>query len=568
MAGILGEVLPGFVSGEVTKFISSDLNELTEAIYDPTIYDPTDAIPLWSVYDTYRIAGSNTWGRIGDVQNSFFQDYYFRIHVDPIELDLQTVASSQTREVVVWNAWPYTSANLNEILISNPVGVEITGQAAPYLMAPLLELTYEITIGVSGPPNIDIEIQYDFSNVSNPLPIHIIGTRAIKFDIAPEVPVSETWEWLTDNIVATDGTEQRIALRGEVPRTETRIKVIFDNLDELNIFYSTIISANGRLWLPEYQYATRATAESLANELTIYFDETQTDIRDGEYILIQTPLNSALVEIDVVSSGSATVSSPLTFDIPVGSIIVPGSPALLLDKQSLNRYSVNDVAEIQLTSRFIRQRTQMQRPGSVASLTTFLTYPVLDKRPLADDLVSDRVSTGQKDIDNKTGLLDIITRWDYSRVGGPRNFKVDRIKAPEDMDYWKAFFAYCRGESRRFWVPTYREDLVITVPPSDATTTYTVKGKEYAEKVFGIPTHQYLEIETAAGIHRTQVLGASVLGEDTIILLATALPTGSEWQDVKRISYLLPCRLDGDKVDWSHYGLESLLNFSIRTAEV
>jgi len=571
MAGRFGAVYSGFVYGEVNNNISSEVDSFTEDVYDPQAYEFSESgdVGYAGIYDTYRIAARASWNPgPAEVQNSFFQDFYFRVHVDPIKLDLQTVASSQTRQFTVWNAWPYTPANLSDILISNPVGVTVDGQAAPYAMQPLEVLTYDVTIGVSGPPKIDIEIQFDFSNVEDLLPIHIIGTRAIKFDIAPEVPVAESWEWLTDNIVATDGTEQRIAVRGEVPRIEFRIKVIFDNLDDLNVFYSTVIAANGRLWLPEYQYAIRASAESLTNELTLYFDETKTDIRDGEYILIQTPLNSVLVQIDTVGSGSATVTSPLTFDVPAGSIIVPGSPALLLDKQSLNRYTVDDVAEVQLTSRFIRQRTQMERPGSIASLTTFATYPVLDKRPLADDLVSDRVSTGQQDLDNKSGLLDIITRWDYSRVGGPRKFKVDRIKSPEDMDYWKAFFAYARGKARRFWVPTFRPDLVLTVAPSDATTTYTVKGKEYAEKVFPIPTHTYIEVETASGIHRTQVTGASVSGDDTIILLADAVPTGAGWQDVKRISYLLPCRLDADKVDWLHFGLESHLTIAIRTAEL
>ncbi|WBF77008.1 hypothetical protein PSV3_00307 [Septimatrevirus PSV34] len=76
-------------------------------------------------------------------------------------------------------------------------------------MPPLQELTYEITVGVSGPPNINVEVQFDFSNVPDPLPILITGTRAVKFDIVPEVPLNETWEWLSDNIVAVDGTEQR-----------------------------------------------------------------------------------------------------------------------------------------------------------------------------------------------------------------------------------------------------------------------------------------------------------------------------------------------------------------------
>ena len=568
MAGRIGTFLAAqsFIYGDASSNISSELNELTPVQYAPAIYDPRD-MTLRDGRSAYRIAPSNRWPIVGNEQNNFFRDYYFRVHVLPLKLDLQTVASSQTRQFKVWNAWLETTAQLSDILVSNPVGIEITGQATPYAMPPLQELTYEITVGVSGPPNINVKVQFDFSNVPNPLPILITGMRAVKFDIVPEVPLNETWEWLSDNIVAVDGTEQRIALRGEMPRIEERLKVIFDSVEAVRRFYGDVMSAVGRLWIPEFQYATRITAASNSGALQIYFDRTKTDIRDTEYVLIQTPLVAALVEIDVLTADGATLGSPLLFDIPAGSLIIPGSPALIDDNTALARYSVDTVGEVEINAKMIRQRSQLTRTGSAVTLPTFLGSPVVDKRPLADELVKDEVSTGQISIDNQTGLPDIISRWDYSRIGGPRTFKVNRIKAPDEMDYWKTVFAYCRGQARKFWMPTYRDDMKLAVAPSDATTTYTIEGTQYAEKIWPIITHRYIEIETASGIHRTQITGASVTGSNTIILLTTPLPTGAGWRSVSRISYLLPVRLNDDKVEWKHYGLESLLNLSIRTAE-
>lgn len=568
MTGILGNVLVGFVYGEVNPHVSTELNDLTPAEYAPTAY-PFFSYSLEMVgdYNDYRQPDLNRRPIVGNEQPNFFRDYYFRVHVDPFELNLQTVASSQTRQLTVWNAWPQTTAALSDILVSNPVGIEISGQATPYTMQPLQELIYEVTIGVSGPPNINVKVQFDFSNVRDPLPILITGTRAVKFDIVPEVPLTEIWEWLSDNIVATDGTEQRIALRGEVPRIESQLKVIFDNAEEIRRFYASVISSAGRLWLPEYQYATRITSASPIGGLVVYFDETQTDIRDGEYVLIQTPLTSSLVEIATVSAGSATLTSQLAFDIPQGSLIMPGSPSLIDNETSIDRYSANTVAETSITARLVRQRSQLARPGSAVVLPTFLGAPVIEKRPLADELVRDAVSTGQLSIDNQTGLPDIVSRWDYSRIGGPRSFKVNRMIAPEEMDYWKTVFAYMRGQARKVWMPTYRTDLNLAIAPQDGATNYTVEGTEYAEKIWPIATHRYVEIETAGGIHRTEISGVGVIGGLSNILFATALPTGAKWQDVKRISYLLPVRLSDDKVEWKHYGLESILNIAIRTAE-
>lgn len=568
MAGRIGTFLAAqsFIYGDASSNISSELNELTPVQYAPAIYDPRD-MTLRGGRSAYRIAPSNRWPIVGNEQNNFFRDFYFRVHVSPLKLDLQTVASSQTRQFKVWNAWPFTNAQLSDVLVSNPVGIEITGQAVPYSMPPLKELTYDITVGTSGPPNINVEVQFDFSNVTDPLPILITGTRAVKFDIVPEVPVNETWEWLSDLMIATDGTEQRIALRGEMPRVELNLKVKFDSSESIRRFYSDLASSVGRLWIPEFQYATRTTAASASGSLQVYFDGTQTDIRAGDYVLIQTPVTAILVEVKTLNASGGLVSSPLVADIPANSLIMPGSPALIDNQTSIDRYAVNQAAETTLICKMIRQRSALTRTGSAVTLPTFLGSPVVDKRPLADELVKDEVSTGQVSIDNQTGLPDIISRWDYSRIGGPRTFKVNRIKAPDEMDYWKTVFAYCRGQARKFWMPTYRDDMKLAVAPSDATTTYTIEGTQYAEKIWPIITHRYIEIETASGIHRTQITGASVTGSNTIILLTTPLPTGAGWRDVSRISYLLPVRLNDDKIEWKHYGLESLLNLSIRTAE-
>ncbi|ALH23577.1 tail assembly protein [Pseudomonas phage PaMx42] len=567
MAGRIGVFTQPFIYGEDNPDYSDELDKYSEVEYLPVGIDVIGR-RVFGPYAVWRVHAPNRWPIVGEEFENFFKDYYFRIHVSPQEIDLQTIASTQTREVNVWNAYPFTSAIMQDILVNNPVGVEIIGPN-PLTFPPLFEQTYEIEVGTSGPANIDLQILFDFANVTNPLPVLVTGTRAVKFDIIPETPVTEEWQFLTDNIVAVDGTEQRIALRGEMPRVTENLKVIFDDSTKIRKFYSDLMAAVGRLWIPEYQYATRTLTASAVGTFQLYFDRQKTDIRAGEYVLIQTPLTAALVEIDVLTVTGATVTSALLFDIPVGSLIMPGSPALLNDGAGLSRYSVNEVAETTLVCKMLRQRSQLTRPGSTVVLPTYLGVPVFDKRPLADEMVDDNVSTGQQSIDNQTGLPDIISRWDYSRIGGARSYKVNRIQRPEEMDYWKTLFAYMRGAVRKVWVPTYRTDMKLVVQPSDGASTFTIEGVEYAEKLFPIVTHRYIEIETASGIHRTEVTGAAVAGTglSTIIVFDPALPAGAGWMNIKRISFLLPMRLGDDKVTWKHYGLESLLQLSLITAE-
>ena len=567
MAGRLGQVTNDRNYPEINPALSKDNNAFGQRMFDPAPFD-SETRKAQGPRNPFRIAPANLWAIPGQQAPNFFDDFYNRIHVLPLKIDLQTIASSQTREVSVWNAYVKNSATLDEISISQPAGIEITGEATPFSMNPLKEIFYNVTVGVSGPPNINVEILFDFSNVADPLPLVITGTRAVKFDIVPEVPVTETWEWLSDLMVATDGSEQRVALRGEVPRIELSFKAVFDSKEQIRRFYGDFLAAVGRLWLPEYQYTTRTTAKTTAGTNVLYYDNTKTDIRAGEYVLIQTPSNAALVEVASLTVSGALLTSNMLFDIPTDSLIMPGSPALIDNQTALARYAVDDVAEVSFNARLTRQRTVLTRTGSAVSLPQFLGVPVVEKRPLADELVKDEVSTGQVSLDNQTGVQDIISRWDYSRIGGPRTFKVNRMYAPEEMDYWKTVLAYARGQARKFWMPTYRQDLKVIVTPADAATNYTVEGTQYAEKVYSLPTHRYIEIETSSGTHRTSIIGASVSGGNSVILFDPAVPTGAGWKVINRISYLLPVRINDDKIEWKHYGLESLLNFSIRTAEV
>ena len=567
MAGRLGQVTNDRNYPEINPALSKDNNAFGQRMFDPAPFD-SETRKAQGPRNPFRIAPANLWAIPGQQAPNFFDDFYNRIHVLPLKIDLQTIASSQTREVSVWNAYVKNSATLDEISISQPAGIEITGEATPFSMNPLKEIFYNVNVGVSGPPNINVEILFNFSNVADPLPLVITGTRAVKFDIVPEVPVTETWEWLSDLMVATDGSEQRIALRGEVPRIELSFKAVFDSKEQIRRFYGDFLAAVGRLWLPEYQYTTRTTAKTTAGTNVLYYDNTKTDIRAGEYVLIQTPSNAALVEVTSLTVSGALLTSNMLFDIPTDSLIMPGSPALIDNQTALARYAVDDVAEVSFNARLTRQRTVLTRTGSAVSLPQFLGVPVVEKRPLADELVKDEVSTGQVSLDNQTGVQDIISRWDYSRIGGPRTFKVNRMYAPEEMDYWKTVLAYARGQARKFWMPTYRQDLKVIDTPADAATNYTVEGTQYAEKVYSLPTHRYIEIETSSGTHRTTIIGASVSGGNSVILFDPAVPTGAGWKVINRISYLLPVRINDDKIEWKHYGLESLLNLSIRTAEV
>lgn len=567
MAGKLGIILNSYFDyGETNGSISSELNELTEVFYNPTIYDFKEAFLLSGSYSSYRMPVSNTLGKAATKSNSFYDDYYNKVHLIPNLIDFETVVSNQTEQFFVWNSF-LENKNLSEIQSLNDTGISLSGQSAPYVVSALQELTYEVSISTVGPPAIDGYFYFIFSDAADPLPLNVIGTRAIQFDLIPEMPVIEKWNWVNDTILSFNGTEQRISLKGEICRVNVELKIQFDNEQNIRDFNSLILTSQGRLWLPEYQYGTLTTQESLANDFDVHIDDDRTDIREGENILIQTKVNSGLFKVETIASGVLTLSSPLTFDVPKKSNVIPGAAALIANEQTLNRYQVNNVAEASLKSTYIRQRETLDNPNRPYDLTLFKDKPVLDKIPIVETTVDDTYNIGQKVFDNKIGIIDLVVYQEFTKLTGKRKFKIDRILNPDSFDFFKSFLTALKGV-KPFWLPTYRTDLILAETPTDSAQAFIFVGSDYGEKIWLIPPYKFLEIETKAGIHRTEITNVQVdENGNSVASFETQLPPGIDWTEVYKVSYLLPCCLNDEDVILTHYGLESEIEFSFRTVE-
>lgn len=316
---------------------------------------------------------------------TFFQDYYYRIHIRPVRIDLGVVAAAQTRTVTLWNAYPDISATLDSINFSQE-GVEYVGDDPPVAILPLELKTWDIVITTSGPPQVEAEVLFDFSDVPDPAPILITGTRAIQFKFQPEVPVQEGWEWMTNVHVSVDGTEQRAGLRA-VPRVDQSVRVIIDSEDDIRELQSMMFSASNRFWMPQFQYATIILLDAAAGTSYLALNTTLADVRENEYLMIVVGGDTLLVQVQSLAAGGVNLAAPLAVDVKKGTLVAPGSPSFISDNGQVRRYPVNTAGEISVKSQLTTVRSSFQRPGHTQTLTMFDGMAVLDKHPLANDMV-------------------------------------------------------------------------------------------------------------------------------------------------------------------------------------
>ncbi|MBN5101468.1 hypothetical protein JY461_11910, partial [Stenotrophomonas maltophilia] len=98
----------------------------------------------------------------GPQQRTSFDDWYYRIHVLPLRIDLGNLVTNQVRYVQVWNAY-LQQQTLASVTLENGEGVELVGPGAPPLAFSALQLRrWQLSVTTEGPPVIAASLSYDF----------------------------------------------------------------------------------------------------------------------------------------------------------------------------------------------------------------------------------------------------------------------------------------------------------------------------------------------------------------------------------------------------------------------
>lgn len=151
----------------------------------------------------------------GALREGFEKVLYGKIIVIPRSKDMGFVLSDQQFTAEVWNA-KRQARTLSEIGITGNSGVNVDDPfGVPLHYATTQSRLYTVNVLVSGAPNIDNVIVFDFAGETGGADITLTGTRLVVFSFAPDWAegLREKIGYLTDVIAAYDDTEQRVQLR-------------------------------------------------------------------------------------------------------------------------------------------------------------------------------------------------------------------------------------------------------------------------------------------------------------------------------------------------------------------
>lgn len=355
--------------------------------------------------------------------------------------------------------------------------------------------------------------------------------------------VLERLEWLTDVMQAFDGSEQRVRVR-QFPRRFFEYAIAASDRDRRtaeNLLYSW----GARVFaVPVWMDSSALAAQMTAGDTTITVTTTHRDYYAGGLIgLMTSPTDFEILEIDTVSSGSVTVTSPATMTWPAGlTTVFPMRAARLPDQQQLRRFTGADA--------FARMRWQCVDDSdyTAATETTYRSHPVMVLKPnWTDDLRQDYVRKLQV-LDTRTSGLFID-----DEAGGPILLQSHRwlLNGRAEIDAFRQWLYARKGRLTAFWMPTWAQDFKVVASIGHTAQTIDVEHSGYTIEVDeGIARRDIrIELRNGSVYYRRITQSVEVDADTERLTINSALGVTVTAADIALVSFMHLVRLDADAAE-------------------
>ena len=518
------------------------------------------------ILETISVVDETLWAPASSftIEPTQHTDYHYRFWIIPEELRLANPLVDTDIPFIIWNTFPAIQI-LQEI---NILGSDVLTFDKTPLVSQIRDFEFQ-TINLQigpGEPNVDAQVEFVF-----PLGIAyliIIATVSETFNLIPDVPVNETWEYLTEILTAHDGTEQRISLRRN-PRRNMEFSVDIIDLQQRQEQYELLFKNMGlQAIIPAYQHATRITQTTIIGGSRLYFDTTKTQMRVNESIaMINIKTQEAqIAKVVAIYTDGVDVSSAVGRNIDNGYYVYPCHAMIIQNDSGLTMQSIT--GKMSMRAEGFAQPT-LPRPGASVSIDVIDGLNVMRIRPLvsADELFATRADVA----DFEVGLKTILRKADpHPTLSGSRRWLIKRYDRSEDEDYMREFIDQVRGAQKAWLMPTWFPDLTLApiATPDPLEGILIINEVNYPSLFFPYSTWQYIMIQyetLAPSFHK--VIGASVRDDGYVDLSFTpSLADNPLVSDITMISFMLKVR-GTDVIRRSHEHRDTVYSWGIMTTD-
>jgi hypothetical protein len=397
-----------------------------------------------------------------------------------------------------------------------------------------------------------------------PIPDYVTGYA---LELRPESQRQQL-EFQTRILRAYDGSEQRLTTRCR-PRQTFEMTWVLPTIGYARRLHLRLLRYQDTTFdLPLWGEEICVPGALTAGGTSIAANFQWTQIAVGSAVLIVDPEEATYEIRTVTAKTSSTITvAALTNSYPARSFVVPLISVYAQGEPKLSRYRTAG-AELSLTAVGVYQPPLVDGGTGAIALASYDGFTVLDKRHLSENTL-DQLFDGGLTIIDFGNKLEQYTPWvqDVGAISETRRFFIEDL---EDRIWWNAFLNAVVGARETFLAPTWRDDLVLSAQPSvGATTILVTNDPNYNAEYEVSGAHDYLQLETAAGIIYRKVTNAVDNGNGTVTLtLDVALPATTAGSTISRISFLERVRLASDVVQFDVGAVtRALVTISTRTVQ-
>lgn len=540
MAVLTGILIKGLLFTSFNPRISADGHDFDrigfpyfiEDVFSPVLAGPVSYTADVSVPARREVPGAKL--------NSYLQDYYFRVHVRPSEVNLGNMLSAETRQVEVWNAYT-VSKNLASITALNADNLNLVDPLSlPDTFSANESRIYTLSIPIEGSPAINATYLFNFPSESPPL--RIVGQRVVVWPFVPQTKFRERLEWLTD-ILQPYAAEQRLALR-VAPRQSLQYDFQLDPWQ-----YSRAKALSSAWAFRVYGIGVWAEATRLGAVLSgvtsVNLNTTNADYRANDIILLwESDTKFLAVEITSIASGAISLKKPLAMSF-LNAFVMPLRVARTLQGSEFSR-SNTDITKMRATFQVDRNK-DLAGSGYVSAFPQYRGKDVLIDRSVVLGELSERISRSLDIFDNGSAPIVVIPSRGYMDRRETLTFDPQNRTEVWAMRKW---LHARRGKQKTFWLPSWNNDLALVKNILASDITISVKGINYAS-YYGVTDIMVQRTDGTRAFKRA-LSGAVDVNGDDVLTLESAFGVAIPISSVAFISFIRHVRFDSDSLDLAH----------------
>lgn len=482
----------------------------------------------------------------GSLLQSYYSDYYNRVHIAPNKFALGNIVSIKSLAVTVWNAYQAPRALTSYLGLEE--GLQVAGPSnLPLTLQANSEDDWVIAVTPEGDPVLDAKVSWNFGS-DKPF-VLITANRVVAWPFKPdwENSVIERLSWLTDIHQSESLAEQRRAMR-LAPRREWEATLYVDGT-ECQLLDMSLFGWAIRSWvLPVWaDVQLSATVIDAAAVLIPCATEHLDFVAGGAVMLCGDDVfEYEVLEIKTVLAGGIQLSRYTSRNWPKGARIYPCRNARIKKQPSITRIT-DQAAELSI----VFQATEVCDWPVVMPTQIYRGYPVYDHRPdESQDLTSGFMRlTSELD----TGMaMPAITDVAQTAIPviGHRRLLYGRAERSE----YRSFLYALNGKQKAVWVPTHSDDLTVKSIILPSLDFFDIANCGYSRFAFAQPGRRDIRIQLNDGtvIYRRIISAQEIGGGLERLRLDAVISQIINPSEIYRVSYMALMRLDSDEVEIEH----------------